>query len=183
MEKSMEVFVYLRDAGKELSLKLLDVEICVGWSKFWSVGWKDEIIAGRSLPCTQCCDNPQTKRFHHCRLGWDSLFSYLRNQANTFLLQERGCILSARPSRAFGICSDEENNSSSELQHKGEIHGIILSVCLQTHMLYWPGCHSYNFFLYFLDLFTNRFCDSWEMRSLKVHKKTNLSAFANERAT
>lgn len=75
---------------------------------------------------------------------------------------------------AFGICSEEENNSSSELQHKEEIHGIILSVCLQTHMLYWPGCNLYNFFLYFLDLFTNGFCDSWEMRSLKVHKNQSV---------
>lgn len=77
-------------AGKELSLELVDVEVCVGWNKFWSGGWKEEITVTPSAVIT--------KRFHHCRLGWDSLFCYLRNQANTFLPEGRGCVLSARPS-------------------------------------------------------------------------------------
>lgn len=96
------MFVYLREAGKELSLELVDVEICVGWNKFWSEGWKDEIIAGHALSCTQCCDNPQMKGFSslQIRRGF-SLLSFLfslLSEANPFLLQERGCILSARPS-------------------------------------------------------------------------------------
>lgn len=46
-------------AGKELSLELVDVEICVVWNKFWTGGWKDEIIVGHALPYTQCCDNEE----------------------------------------------------------------------------------------------------------------------------
>lgn len=124
---------------------------------------------------------PRWRGFHHCRLGGDSLFSlfsFLFSQRQIHFCYKKGaafCPLALL--WAFGICSDEENNSSSELQHKGEIHGIILSVCLHTHMLYWPGCHLYNFFLYFLDLFTNGFCDSWEMRSLKVPKKPQSVCF------
>lgn len=49
-------------AGKELSLELVDVAICVRWNRFWTGGWKDEIIVGHVLPYTQCCDNPQAKR-------------------------------------------------------------------------------------------------------------------------
>lgn len=36
-------------AGNELSLELADVEISVGWTKFWHGRCEDEIIRGRAV--------------------------------------------------------------------------------------------------------------------------------------
>lgn len=79
-------------AGKELSLELVDVEICVVWNKFWTGGWKDEIIVGHAVPYTQCCDNEEISSLQ-IRMGFSPL---LLEKAGKYICATRKGLCSVR---------------------------------------------------------------------------------------
>jgi len=147
--------------GNETSLeRLCWMESVLPWET-WNSIWL----------CSVTYPHPNTRvisqwvAFSHCRLGQDYRISYVRSQTNTLLPWETRAVFCEHSLLwAFGIHWSEENNCYFELQHKEEIHGALPCMCLQIHVFYWPQRYFYNFFFYFIDLFTNGFCDSSEMR-------------------
>lgn len=87
-------------AGNELPLKLADMEICVGWTDFWSGRHKDEVTVGPAPGCGGC----MCVRVCVCARAPPGGVAHWRNQANAFLLTGRVAFSQCALPWAAGIC-------------------------------------------------------------------------------
>lgn len=133
-----------------------------GWNNTWS-----------------CCDNLQMNRFRSLQI---------RTGFSLLLLEKPGKYISATRKEGLHSVSTpfSEPLASAKMKKitallncntKKRFTASSRVMCLQSHTFYWPGCYFYNFFLYFIDLFANGFCDPQEMRCPKVYKTTVFGSF------